>query len=88
MDGRLTMFKGKPITYQGEHPGIRGPDGTWTRIWFAQGPPGYNKDTELPIQEYSDAVKMQWAKFAQTGAFTDGLMPELPPPRVCTRWDF
>lgn len=88
MDGRLAMFKGKPVTYQDGQPGIRGFDGTWTRIWFVNGPPGYNKDTELPLQEYSDVLKAQWTKFAQTGAFTDGLMPELPPPRVCTRWDF
>ncbi|KAL7797284.1 hypothetical protein V8C37DRAFT_370602 [Trichoderma ceciliae] len=88
MDGRLTMFKGKPVAYQDGQPGFRGFDGTWTRVWFANGPPGYNKDTELPIEEYSDTMKIQWAKFAQTGAFADGLMPELPPPRVCTRWDF
>ncbi|KAL6870483.1 hypothetical protein J3F83DRAFT_760959 [Trichoderma novae-zelandiae] len=88
MDGRLATFKGKPVTYQGGQPGIRAFDGTWTRIWFPNGPPGYNKDTELPIEEYSDAVKKQWAAFAQTGVFADGLMPELPPPRECTQWDF
>ncbi|PTB61952.1 hypothetical protein BBK36DRAFT_1130464 [Trichoderma citrinoviride] len=88
MDGRLATFKGQPVTYQGGQPGIRAFDGTWTRIWFPNGPPGYNKDTELPIQEYSDTVKKQWAAFAQTGVFADGLMPELPPPRECTQWDF
>ncbi|RFU80073.1 ccch zinc finger domain-containing [Trichoderma arundinaceum] len=88
MDGRLAMFKGKPVTYQDGQPGIRSFDGTWTRIWFANGPPGYNRDTELPLEEYSDALKTQWTTFAKTGAFADGVMPELPPPRVCTRWDF
>lgn len=88
MDGRLATFKGKPVTYQGGQPGIRAFDGTWTRIWFPNGPPGYNKDTELPLEDYSDVVKKQWAAFAQTGVFADGLMPELPPPRECTQWDF
>lgn len=88
MDGRLTMFKGKPVTYMGELPGIRAFDGTWTRIWFPKGPPGYNKDTALPIEAYSDQLKNQWAAFAETGEFAGGLMPELPPPRECTQWDF
>lgn len=88
MDGRLAMFKGKPVSYQGGLPGIRSFDGTWTRIWFPNGPPGYNRDTEVPMQEYSDIMKKQWAIFAQTGAYAGGLMPELPPPRVCTQWDF
>ncbi|KAK0764844.1 hypothetical protein N5P37_002316 [Trichoderma harzianum] len=88
MDGRLTMFKGKPVTYVGDVPGILAFDGTWTRIWFPKGPPGYNKDTELPIEQYSDQLKTQWAAFAETGGFADGLMPELPPPRECTQWDF
>ncbi|PTB44474.1 uncharacterized protein TrAFT101_003024 [Trichoderma asperellum] len=88
MDGRLAQFKGKPVTYKDGQPGIQEFNGTWTRIWFPNGPPGYNRDTELSLEEYSDAAKTQWNKFAQTGAFADGLMPELPPPRVCTRWDF
>jgi nucleoporin NUP42 len=88
MDGRLAQFKGKPVTYKDGQPGIKEFNGTWTRIWFPNGPPGYNRDTELALEEYSDTVKAQWNKFGQTGTFADGLMPELPPPRVCTRWDF
>ncbi|KAH6891310.1 hypothetical protein B0T10DRAFT_560560 [Thelonectria olida] len=88
MDGRLTMFKGKPVTYKGDKPGIRQFDGTWCRIWFPDGPPGYTKDTELPMDQYDDKSKTQWAAFQQTGAFQDGLMPELPPPRECTMWNF
>lgn len=88
MDGRLVMFKGKPVTYQEEVPGIREFDGTWKRIWFPNGPPPYYKDTELPPDLYDDKSKSQWAAFAQTGNFQDGLMPELPPPRECTQWDF
>ncbi|KAK5995579.1 Nuclear pore protein AMO1 [Cladobotryum mycophilum] len=88
MTGRLSMFKGKPVTYKDGMPGIRTFDGTWTKIWFPDGPPGYNKDTALSPEQYGDKTKAQWLQFAQTGAFADGIMPELPPPRECTQWDF
>lgn len=88
MDGRLTVFKGKPVVYKDEKPGIRQFDGTWCRVWFPDGPPGYTKDTELPADQYDEKSKTQWAAFQQTGRFGDGLMPELPPPRECTVWDF
>ncbi|POR36964.1 Uncharacterized protein TPAR_02832 [Tolypocladium paradoxum] len=88
MDGRLAAFKGKPVIYKDGQPGNRGFDGTWRRIWFPNGPPGYYKDTELLPDEYDGKSKTQWEAFAQTGAFADGTMPALPPPRECTRWDF
>lgn len=88
MDGRLAAFKGKPVMYKNGQPGNRAFDGTWHRIWFPNGPPGYYKDTELPPDEYDDKSKAQWEAFAQMGAFADGIMPDLPPPRECTRWDF
>ncbi|EQL02117.1 CCCH zinc finger domain protein [Ophiocordyceps sinensis CO18] len=88
MDGRLATFKGKPVAYKGGRPGYRAFDGTWTRIWFPNGPPAYSKDTELPPQLYDDKCKAQWETFSQSGAFADGLMPTLPPPRECTQWDF
>ncbi|KAH7322820.1 hypothetical protein B0I35DRAFT_188639 [Stachybotrys elegans] len=86
MDGRLTMFKGKPVTYKDGKPGIQAFNGSWTRICFPDGPPGYSRDTEAA--EYDDKSKAQWEAFAQTGRFADGLMPELPPPRLITTWDF
>ncbi|KFA75826.1 hypothetical protein S40288_01915 [Stachybotrys chartarum IBT 40288] len=88
MDGRLTMFKGQPVVYKGNKPGVRGFDGSWHGIWFPNGPPAYSRDTELPAEEYDEKSKAQWAAFAQTGKFTDGLLPELPPPRELTTWDF
>ncbi|KAK2595563.1 hypothetical protein QQS21_006737 [Conoideocrella luteorostrata] len=88
MNGTLASFKGKPVTYKGNLPGIRAFDGTWTRIWFPGGPPAYYKDTELLPDQYDEKSRNQWATFAQTGAFADGMMPELPPPRECTLWDF
>ncbi|KAG5930265.1 hypothetical protein E4U42_002477 [Claviceps africana] len=87
-DGTLASFKGRPVTYKGDLPGVRAFNGSWTRIWFPAGPPGYYKDTELPLGEYDDRTKAQWAAFNQTGQFAGGVMPELPPPRECTLWDF
>ncbi|KAH8706469.1 hypothetical protein BGZ61DRAFT_221384 [Ilyonectria robusta] len=87
MDGRLSMFKGKPVIYEDGIPGIRELSGTWRRIWFPDGPPGFTQDTELPADQYDSKSKAQWMSFAQTGTFQDGLMPELPPPRECTVWD-
>ncbi|KAF5601511.1 nucleoporin NUP42 [Fusarium pseudocircinatum] len=88
MDGRLSMFKGKSVIYKDGKPGIREFDGTWRRIWFPDGPPAFSADTELAPEMYDDKSKAQWMAFAQTGTFEGGLMPELPPPRECTLWDF
>ncbi|KHN97170.1 CCCH zinc finger domain protein [Metarhizium album ARSEF 1941] len=88
MDGTLATFKGQPVVYRDGKPGIRASYGTWTRIWFPGGAPAYYKDTELPAEAYDDESKGQWAAFAQTGRFADGVMPSLPPPRECTRWNF
>nr|XP_036582146.1 Nucleoporin AMO1 [Colletotrichum truncatum]KAF6790806.1 Nucleoporin AMO1 [Colletotrichum truncatum] len=86
MDGRLSSWKGKPVTYQGDVPGIRAFNGSWTRIWFPNGPPNYYKDTELPDEAYDDKSKQQWQAFMQTGKFEGG-MPELPPKREFCLWD-
>lgn len=88
MDSRISSFQGKPVTFKDGKPGIKPFSGPWTRIWFPDGPPPYYKDTELPPEQYDERSKSQWEAFAQTGVFQDGEMPELPPPRECTRWDF
>lgn len=88
MDGSLAAFKGKPVTYKEGIPGIRAFDGTWSKIWFPDGPPGYYKDTELPTADYTEHDKKQWIQFATTGNFEGGAMPSAPPPRECTQWDF
>lgn len=88
MDGNLTMFRDKPVSYKNGKPGILHFDGTWQRIFFPSGPPPFNKDTALPPNEYDDKTRAQWVAFAETGTFADGVMPELPPPRDCTLWNF
>lgn len=88
MDGSLGAFKGKPVTYKDGVPGIRTFDGTWSKIWFPDGPPSYYKDTELRMADYTEHDKNQWMQFASTDSFEGGVMPSAPPPRECTQWNF
>ncbi|KAI9901975.1 hypothetical protein N3K66_003792 [Trichothecium roseum] len=88
MDGRLSQFKGRPVVYKDNLPGIQNPSSPWRRIWFPDGPPAYNKSTEVPLEKLNGRIKVQWQAFAQKGAFEDGVMPEMPPPRDCVTWDF
>jgi nucleoporin NUP42 len=86
----LTRWKGKPVTYKDNHPGLQdafGGGGSWVRIWFPDGPPDYSKDTELPDEAYAPEQVSQWQEFLQTGKF-GGIMPELPPKREFCAWDF
>lgn len=89
MDGRLTMFKGRTVLYKDGRPGTREYDGNWKRIYFPEGPPPYTKDTELPLDQYDEKTKAQWAAFKKyPRKFEGDIMPSLPPPRECTLWNF
>ncbi|KAK3348760.1 hypothetical protein B0T25DRAFT_546461 [Lasiosphaeria hispida] len=96
-DGRLHMFKGKPVSYvmlgaskdAKELPVVRSFDGTATRIWFPDGPPNYSAETEAEDQAYADPeVLRKWKVFVDTGRFEGGMMPEVPPKREFCAWDF
>lgn len=96
MDNRLQSWKGKPVTYkeiEGKPtPGVQNFDGSFSKIWFPDGPPAYYKDTE-PERGYADAEKAQWQQFVSTGKFDlasagGGGMPEAPPMREFCSWDF
>ena len=76
------------MTFKEDKPGAQDFGGKWTRIWFPEGPPAFNKDTALKAGDYDDTSKAQWTAFEKAGVFADGVMPGLPPPRECTRWDF
>lgn len=95
--GQLQAFKGKGVTYReidGQNvPGIRNFDGSWSKIWFPDGPPAYYKDTE-PDRPYTDQEKAVYEKFVHTGKFElagtgggGGGMPEAPPMREFCTWD-
>lgn len=95
-DGSLRMFKGKPVMYEvlkgsdKPAPFIRNFDGSIVRIWLPNGAPAYTKETEAddPSKYNDPAVQQQWSVFMQTGQFSDGLMPEVPPKREWCQWDF
>ncbi|KAK0724485.1 hypothetical protein B0H67DRAFT_568058 [Lasiosphaeris hirsuta] len=96
-DGRLRMFKGKPVSYTAlgsgkdskELPVVRSFDGTATRIWFPDGAPNYSPETEAEDKAYADPeVLRKWKVFMDTGRFEGGIMPEVPPKREFCAWDF
>ncbi|KAL2130085.1 hypothetical protein VTI74DRAFT_6923 [Chaetomium olivicolor] len=92
---KLTMFKGRPVTYEEpkgggkEVPVIRNFDGSKVRIWMPNGAPPYTDQTEAEPGKYEDpGVVKQWKSFVETGRFEGGVMPEVPPKREWCAWDF
>ncbi|KFX92401.1 hypothetical protein V490_05398 [Pseudogymnoascus sp. VKM F-3557] len=85
---RITMFKGRPVVYKDNMPGFQNSDGSWEKIWFPNGPPGYYNATELPEENYDQATKEAYEKFRQTGELEGGQLPLLPPRREWSKWDF
>lgn len=68
-------------------PGVPNADGTWRKILFPNGPPGYNKDTEPDPAMYTAEIKAAYATMTGTGRF-EGDMPEVPPMREDCVWNF
>ncbi|KFZ01973.1 hypothetical protein V500_00528 [Pseudogymnoascus sp. VKM F-4518 (FW-2643)] len=85
---RITMFKGRPVVYKDNQPGFQNSDGSWEKIWFPNGPPGYYNATELPEDGYDQATKEAYEKLRQTGELEGGKLPLLPPRREWSKWDF
>ncbi|KAI0379531.1 hypothetical protein F5Y04DRAFT_259930 [Hypomontagnella monticulosa] len=68
--------------------GVLNSDGSWRKLFFPDGPPGYNPDTEPANPAlYTAAVKDVYAKMMATGVF-QGDMPEVPPLREDCLWNF
>lgn len=89
-DGRMTMFKGKQVQYiyKDGSPAVRNRDGGYEKIWFPNGPPPYNKDTELPEAVCDDDIQKSYEFARATGTFKDGIIPLIPPKREWCLWDF
>jgi nucleoporin NUP42 len=85
---RITMFKGRPVVYKDNQPGFQNSDGSWEKIWFPNGPPGYYSATELPEEGYDQATKEAYEKLRLTGELEGGKLPLLPPRREWSKWDF
>ena len=85
--GRLTTWKGQPVTYREDVPGYMDvATRRWVRIWFPNGPPGYNPETEPEDKSAVEAARPLWEAFCKVGRF-EGLVPEVPPLRIQCRWD-
>ncbi|KAI9723613.1 MAG: hypothetical protein M1812_000913 [Candelaria pacifica] len=84
----MLAWKGRPVTYVDKVPCFkRADDGTLERIWFPDGPPAYNKGTELPMEEYDEVTKDAYLFMRDNASFKDGLMPMMPPRREWSKWD-
>lgn len=85
---RLRMFKGKPVVYKENEPGIQNRDGSWEKIWFPDGPPAYYSATEFDDDAYTEDIKQAYLYAREMGSFKDGVMPLPPPKREWCLWDF
>jgi nucleoporin NUP42 len=88
VDGRLKMFKGRPVVYKNDEAGFRGKDGSWQKIWFPQGAPAPYKDTEMEVSQYDESIKTAYMHLQQSGSFEGGVMPMMPPRREWCSFDF
>lgn len=88
--GNLSAFKGQQVVRKDGKFGVN-IGGSFAKICFPDGPPAFNKDTALPLNAYDEDTLRRWKAFEAKGGatvFEDGVMPELPPPREVTVWDF
>ena len=86
--GRLATFKGRRVIYKDGQPGYEGPDRTWQKIWFPNGAPPINKDSEMEDAMYDDQSKAGYVTVQQTGTFPGNVMPMVPPKQEWCLWDF
>ncbi|KAB5542511.1 hypothetical protein GE09DRAFT_1135439 [Coniochaeta sp. 2T2.1] len=94
--GRLVAFKGKQVGYHRQSedkppiPVLQSFDGSLEKIWFPDGPPAYNEDTEVEDKRVyrNPEVLSAWGAFVTTGKFPGDVMPEVPPLREFCTWDF
>jgi len=82
------MFKGNRVIYKDGQPGFEDRNHTWQKIWFPEGAPIMNKDTEMEDALYDDKTKEAYMHLRRTGTFPDDVMPMLPPKREWCLWDF
>jgi nucleoporin NUP42 len=86
---RLLTWKSKPVMYVGNKPCFeRSQDKKMERISYPDGPPAYNKDTELPESMYDEKTKAAYLFMRDKGYFKDDWIPNLPPRREWCKWDF
>lgn len=90
-DRKLLTWQGHKVEYIDEEPCVKtAGDGGWQRIWFPEGAPTFTGKT----QEYPDGyvlderARENFNHFLQHGVGSDGLIPNMPPPRDMLSWNF
>ena len=95
--GRLTVYRGQPVTYENNNPYYRRPDTRQLeRIWFPDGAAEVEYigrddnvwDTQGQPDEYTDDVVEQYKYLFEQGMWRDGKMPLVPPLRAWAVYDF
>lgn len=86
-NGKLLSWNGQPVNYMGEIPCYKNPNGSWERIWFPDGPPGFLKPESLPDVQYDEGTIQNYLQLRQTGRFRENIIPALPPKREWLSWN-
>ncbi|KAL9058992.1 MAG: hypothetical protein Q9206_001670 [Seirophora lacunosa] len=87
----LLSWQGRQVSYIDDDPCIKNSaDGGWEKIWFPEGPPTLTGKTKEYPEGYllDDAARDNFRHFMQHGVGSDGLIPEMPPPREMISWNF
>ena len=85
---KLTLWHSKVVSYINGEPFYTRDDGILEKIWFPDGPPSNNKDTQLPDEAYDGMTVEAYMYMREHKAFKDGIMPDKPPKREWCSWDF
>lgn len=97
--GRLTSYRGHPVSYIEGTPCYRRPDGKGIeKIWFPDAGAtldvvALNREDKIEDcqgweDEYTDAVKDEYKHLFEKGNFKDGRIPLVPPLREWGIYDF
>ncbi|KAI4288640.1 MAG: hypothetical protein L6R35_002093 [Caloplaca aegaea] len=87
----LLSWQGQNVSYIEDDPCIKNSaDGGWQKIWFPEGPPTLTAKTQEYPEGYvlDETAKDNFRHFVQHGVGSDGLIPEMPPPREMINWSF
>lgn len=87
----LLSWQGQKVSYIDGDPCVKHPgDGGWQKIWFPEGAPTLTSKTQEYPDGYvlDDAAREKFKRFLQEGVGSDGLIPDMPPPRDMISWDF
>ena len=86
--GRISNWKGNPVSYIDDEPCFKNQGGAWQRIWFPHGPPVFRKTLGPPEEAYNMPIQEKYMFAKEHGVFKNGMLPEVPPKREWCNWDF